>query len=301
MKGAEKIKNEIDTLFLNLKAEVVVSELLDTSNISPEDITIKNKSSFSRSYRRDIIDTAINFNDKIQFNLSRNGIYDALPQGMFHTTVGLNSSIPYNEMRKKSKKEEADARTLFAPLENEFFLSKVAVEQEEKKLALQFNNLDNSFLLKFWGLKNKVAEEYVFLLAKALPLAYNISKSETLIAQCLSEILQENVSIKKEFISLKNISPKKDKEYTLGVNTTLQLNETRILHPYYYIIIEISDLKSKKKYEKNGIATQLISVFCEYFVPLEIDWEFKISFKNQSNNNFTLNDESAFLGLSAVL
>ena len=206
MKNSEEIKKELDAFFINLKAEIVVSEFIENSNLSYEDITIKNKSSFTRGYRRDIIDVKMNTNDKLELNLSRNGVYDALPQGVFHSTVNIDSNIPYSEMRQKSKKEEADARTLFAPLENEFFLSRVGVEQEEKKLALQFNNLENSFLLYFWGIKDKVADEYVFLLAKALPLAYKISKDEKLIAQCLSEILHEKITIKKDFINLKNLN-----------------------------------------------------------------------------------------------
>jgi len=300
MTNAVKIKNELDAFFINLKAEVVVSELLENSKLSNEDITVRNRSSFSRSYRRDILDVSINTSDKLQIDLSRNGVYDALPQGIFHSKVNIDSPSSYSELRQKSKKEEADARMLFAPLENEFFLHKVFIERQEKKLALQFNNLENSFLLDFWGIKNKVDEEYIFLLAKALPLAYKISKNENLIAQCLSEILKEKVTIKKEFISLDNPTSINNEEYVLGVNTSLELRKTRVLHPYYYITIELTDIENKKKYSKKGIATELIRVFCGYFVPLEIDWEVKLTY-NQSKMNFTLSDDSTFLGLSSTL
>ena len=300
MVNAKDIKNEINSFFVNLKAEVIVSELLENTELSNEDITIKNISSFTRGYRRDIIDANINTKDKLQINLSRNGVYDALPQGLFHSTVSINSDASYAQMRQKSKKEEADARMLFAPIENEFFLHKVFIEEEEKKLALEYNSTENSFLLEFWGIKNKVADEYVFLLAKALPLAYKISRSENLISLCLSEILNEKVTIVKEYIPLNNTIKKEKEDYSLGINTSLELDKTRVLHPFYYINIELSNIKNKEKYSENGIASKLISVFCEYFVPLEIDWEVNITY-NQSNINFELNNENTFLGLSATI
>ncbi len=300
MASAAKVKNELNTFFVDLKAEVVVAEILENSKISNQEITVRNRSCFARGYRRDIINAKTSIDHKLEINLSRNGIYDALPQGIFHSAIALNSRKTFSELRQKIKKEEADARMLFAPLENEFFLHRVFLEQQEKKLALQFNNRNNSFLLDFWDLKGKVANEYVFLLIKVLPLAYKISKNETLIAQCLGEILQEKVTIEKKFINLTNKQIDKKQDDVLGVNSTLTLSKTRILYPFYCITIELSDLADKEKYANDGIAAQLIRVFCDYFVPLEIDWETKITYAS-SKSNFELNSESAFLGLSTTI
>ena len=69
-------------------SEVVVNELLETSSLSEEEVTVLNQSTFARGFRRDIIGVELNLRDKIQFNLSRNGLHDALPQGLFMPVLG---------------------------------------------------------------------------------------------------------------------------------------------------------------------------------------------------------------------
>ena len=59
----------------------------------------------------------INPYKKLEATLSRNGLYDALPQGIFHKSVGIDTKLSYSEIRQKNKKEEKDARGFFAPLE----------------------------------------------------------------------------------------------------------------------------------------------------------------------------------------
>ena len=300
MKNVNDIKEELAVFFENLKAEVIIAELLENSKMAKEDITILNKSTFTRGFRRDIVKTEVSENNKLQFQLSRNGIYDALPQNVFHSSIPINSKVPFSQTRQKSKKEEANARKLFAQIENEFFLHRVFIEQYEKELSLQFNNVENSFLLDFWGIKDKVDQEYIFLLVKALPLAYKISKDEKLIAQCLGNILNEKVSIEKKYVSLENnVQPNEDNN-VLGVNASLALAKTNVLYPKFIITIELSDVKNEKKYAENGKGLNLISVFCEYFVPLEADWEIELTYK-KADIDFKLNDESIFLGLSTAI
>lgn len=295
------IQEDFNNFYLNLRAEVLVSELLENTHLTEEDIIVLAKSTFSRGFRRDLMDSKINSNDKFEINISRNGIYDALPQGVFHKSVGIDTNLTYGEIRQKNKKEEKDARMLFAPIENEFFLQRVYLEQEEKNTIFELNNsLENSFAIDFWGIKEKVPKEYIFEFTKVLPYAHKVSKSESLIAQCLEQILNEKVLIKKTFKSLENPSKKNSKNDILGLNSSLLVEKTNVLYPFYFITIEISSLKNRYRYQENAIGNQLISVFCEYFVPLEIEYEINITF-NQKESNFALNNESTVLGLSATI
>ena len=295
------IQEDFNSFYLNLRAEVLVSELLENTYLTDEDIVVLSQSTFSRGFRRDLIDSKINTNDKFEINISRNGIYDALPQGVFHKSVGIDTSLTYSEIRQKNKKEERDARLLFAPIENEFFLQRVYLEQEEKNTIFELNNsLEDSFAIDFWGIKEKVPKEYIFEFTKVLPYAHKVSKSESLIAQCLERILNEKVQITKTFKSLENPSEKNVGNDILGLNSSLKVEKTNVLYPFYFINIEILSLKNRYRYQENAIGNQLISVFCEYFVPLEIEYEINITF-NQKESNFALNNESTVLGLSATI
>ena len=73
----EEIFNQLLKVYANLKAEVLIAEIQSNFDLSDDDFLIANQSTFSRAYRRDIIDTdgIINKN-KLTLNLSRNGLYD---------------------------------------------------------------------------------------------------------------------------------------------------------------------------------------------------------------------------------
>lgn len=295
------IQQDFSQSYLNLRAEVLISELLENTDLNEEDIVVLLRSTFSRGFRRDIIESKIDLNDKFEINISRNGIYDALPQGIFHKSVGIDSKLSYGQIRQKNKKEERDARMLFAPIENELFLHRVYLEQEEKNTIFELNNsVEHSFAIDFWGIQERVPKEYILSFTKVLPYVHKISKSENLIAQCLEEILSEKVDIIKKFKSLDNPSIKVKENNILGLNSSLVIEKTNVLYPFYSINIEISNLKNRYRYQNNAIGNQLISVFCEYFVPLEIEYEINITF-NQKESNFALDEESTVLGLSATI
>lgn len=295
------IQEDFSRSYLNLRAEVLVSELLENTDLTEEDIVVLLQSTFTRGFRRDVIGSKIDTNDKFEINISRNGIYDALPQGVFHKSVGIDTNLSYGEIRQKNKKEERDARKFFAPIENEFFLHRVYLEQEEKNTIFELNNsIDNSFTIDFWGIKERVPEEYIFSFTKVLPYVHKISKSEILIGQCLEKILNEKVEIIKKFKALDNPSDKSVKNDVLGLNSSLEIDKTNVLYPFYFINIEIASLKNRYRYFNNAIGNQLISVFCDYFVPLEIEYEINIIF-NQKESNFALDEESTVLGLSATI
>ncbi len=294
------IQTQLDAFFLNLKAEVLVSELLEHADLSWEDIIVLNKSTFKRGYRRDVIEAKVNINDKLELQISRNGIYDALPKGLFHVPITTSTGLTFSEIRQRSKKEEKEARLLFAPIENEFFYQRVAIEQHEQQVEQELSHTDSSFLIDFWGVKDLVDHSYVMALIKLLPSAHKISRSKSLLAHALSEILKETITIEKVYLPFAAKKPQEAEAFVLGANTVLHAETTDELYPHYNIIITLSDLKNKALYEKKGVGMQLIEVFCSYFVPLEIDWSIILE-HNTTHPNITLNTEQAILGLSTTL
>ncbi len=294
------IQAQLDAFYLNLKAEILVAELLEHSDLSWEDLFVLHKSTFSRGYRRDIIDTKVNVHDKLEIQISRNGIYDALPKGLFHQPISSKTSLTFSEIRQRSKTEEKEARALFAPLENEFFYQRVAIEQHEQQVTQELSNTDRSFLIDFWGVKNLVHQRYLMALIKLLPSANKISKNKDLLAHALSEILGDHVYIEKTYQPFTEQTSQSNTAMVLGTNAVLETNTTDTLYPHYNINIDLEHIKDKPLYEPQGQARQLIEVFCAYFVPLEIDWTIILQHTAAAPQT-TLNTEHAVLGLSTTL
>lgn len=298
----KEIAKKLNENRLDIQAEIVLDQVLKTKKLRVEDISIHNKGTFMRSYRRDVFKTTgNNETGTLDVQLVRNGIYDGLPRGLFHETIKHDTEKSFNEIRQQGKREERSARKLFAPLENEFFIQKLLIQREENKLTTDLSNSESSFLLDIWGLKNRVDTSYVFLLTNLLPLAHRISKDKILIAKALEEILNEKVSITKKWETLKNKNIPKQEDEILGVNTILEVKETNYKMPTYVIHILLDNPLDYEKYLKNGICYNLISVFCEYFVPLEIEWRLSVS-TSKNENYFTLDSsESAVLGLATTI
>ncbi|WP_340199092.1 hypothetical protein [Ascidiimonas sp. W6] len=303
-KELDNIFRELVSAYKNFKAEAIFAELLENSNIKFEDVDIANKSAFSRPFRRDVInyiyDTHSGEKEKLVFNLARNGLYDILPEGMFHQPLKTNSSLSYKEIRQKHKKEEKDARAFFAPLENEFFVQKVRVEQNERALIDGFLNLKNDFLRNFWGINNTVAKDYGLVLSQLLPFAHKISGKPELIAFCLEKILGEQVTVEKVITSLK-CNGDLEKRNRLGIDFVLALDESSLVYPFYEINIGPVEKKDEEKYLENGIAKKFIDVFCDFFIPLEIETNVNVTYSN-ADSGFVLHEQnSPRMGLTTTI
>ncbi|MGB0949739.1 MAG: hypothetical protein ACPGU0_06495, partial [Marinirhabdus sp.] len=150
----EAIYEELLSVFDDIRAEVIVSEITANSSATTTDFSIQNISTFSRSHRRDIQNhknslTNANHNT-INLNLSRNGIYDNLPEGVFHDPLDPTlKAMTHQKRREKQKNEEKEARKFFQPIENEIFNQYVGVESAERSLIDKFSDIKDNYFLRF--------------------------------------------------------------------------------------------------------------------------------------------------------
>lgn len=138
---------------LDLKAEVIVGELI-RNGISEDTVFFKKKSNFKRRFEKDV--QRIEFNNEAETNLknvvvhvNREGLYDMLPEGIFHQDDGENQSTSGTEVIENSKKrreEEAAARRFFQPVENELLHLLCQLELEESENLNYFSAKNNKYL-----------------------------------------------------------------------------------------------------------------------------------------------------------
>lgn len=283
----ENIHRELCSVYENLKAETLVAEILENSDAIIDDFVISNKGTFSRAYRRDMIDVDdVLHENMLTLNLSRNGLYDVLPEGLFHTPHVGKAGESYTKRRKIDKQEEQDARVFFAPLETEFFYQRLKVEHNERVLLDEFYNLKDDFLINFWNLDTDIPKRYLLKLIKLLPYCYKIAGDLQLTRLCLEKILGEKVSFTKKQANKTGTKIDEDKKYSkngfqLGVNSILDGDSYEILNPKLEVTIGPVAQNNVNAYlEKNGVS-KFIDAFYNYFLPLEIEAETKITVKKE--------------------
>ena len=300
----ESIFTELIAVYENLKAEVLIAEIQENSEFQPNDFVISNRSAFSRPYRRDIINVDDQVNeDKLTLNLSRNGLYDTLPEGLFH--VPKSDSSSYIEHRKIVKEEEENARSFFSPLENEFFYQRLRIERNERELLDDFYNLNDDFLIDFWNIADQIPEDYVLKLIKLLPHSHKISGDFELTRMCLEKILDEKVTFKKKFENTMSVNDSEDKdprkeELQLGVDSVLNGNKNTVLSPTLKVIIGPVSEQNINKYLKRDGVIKFINTFYDYFIPMEVDVVTEFTLINK--DGFLLDvTNSPLMGISTQL
>jgi hypothetical protein len=198
----------------DLRVETIVAELIDNekrgkrSELQYEDIVIKSVGAQKRGYAFDVLKTEcieneVSKKDQLHIEISREGLYDALPEGLFHPLRSMKSVKEMIKEIKRQNKSEKDARKFFLPLEYEFFRERVLLEIEERKTLLGFINIDEfskhlhrDLVFNFWGLSEELSTKQIAILLHLLPLAYRIVGNPGLTELCFETILEQTIKIK---------------------------------------------------------------------------------------------------------
>ncbi|WP_152973263.1 hypothetical protein [Lacinutrix mariniflava] len=301
-----EIKNvfkELITVYQNLKTEVLIAEVQERTSLKSDQIIINNKSSFNRPYRRDLldIDKSKLEDNLLSIDLSRSGLYDYLPEGFFHTQKNNNQRSSFSANRIKSKKEEAAARSLFSPIENEFFHQRLNIEKNERILLNNFYSLKDDYLIDFWKLNQDMPREYLLKLIKLLPYTFKIAGNLELTRLSLEKILKNNVTFKIKYIS-ENDTKKRNQQSNnrLGVDVILNNIDNVIAHPYLEATIWLKNNQEIASYVSNKGINKFLEVFYSYFLPLELD--VKTKYQVKSSIVFSLDEkDNATLGVSTKI
>lgn len=294
----QHIVKDINSFYSDVKAESLVIEL-ENKGILREDVIIESISAFTRPYRRDIIKSKKNVQgNKLLLELSRNGIYDSLPEGFFHNN-DERSNISFRNKRRRRKDEEQKSRLFFSPIENELFNQRINIENKERSLIDNFYRSNNEFLLNFWDLKDYIRNRYVLKLLTILPHCHKIVGDFELTKQCLEKILEEKVDIKKTFENFE-IDIEKKEENVLGMGFTTATEKATVATPL--LLFKIGPISKDKLDSFYGTKEidEFLTIFYSYFLPLEIKVE--TQFLSEPDEKFVLSDTSLpIMGVSTNL
>lgn len=121
------ISNKVSKDKLDYLTEIFVADLIK-AGFEYDDIDVKPQSLFKRGYKKDIEKVSTD-GERLIFEISRNGLYDTLPESLFHEEVSYEEIARNKDnkrwvekRRKKHDIEEEQARIFFFPLKRNSFV-----------------------------------------------------------------------------------------------------------------------------------------------------------------------------------
>jgi hypothetical protein len=306
-------------LIQQLKTEIAESEdariesklvLAKNKTLSPDDFLIACNCSFYREFSKDVFSSEIKEDARkkniLHLNLTRRGIYDQLPEGIFYqpakTKAYKTTAAEMAAEYKVNKEVEQGVRRFFMPFENDFFLQRMQSEEEEIKLleGLQSGIL-NDYFINFWDISSSIPKSLIIHLITLLPHAHQIAGDIILMAECLQLMLREEVKVKKIYAPLTS----SDHHFELGSQLTgtdfvcgMHFNED-----YPVIEFTIGPLENSQisDYLQSGNREKFLTTFFRFFLPAEADVITKIKAGAEKENLVLQAEEPPILGYSSVL
>lgn len=307
----EKLQQEIRQSAFDIKAEPQVLQAME-KGLLPDSIMVTADQLFRRGYSRDIVTTKIDdrtSHDILFLYLSRGGIYDHLPEGLFfmqpHRSSRLITVADMTSDYKLNKQKEEEIRAFFMPVEHEFFLQNLKIEQEENDLlqGLQSGIL-NDYFNQFWDLPSSIPAIFIPRLISLLPYAHHITGNFELTKQCFKQVLQEDVKIVQHDAvetdtSVRSPAPVLS-EAALGIDMVIG---SEFIEGDLRIEINIGPLLHSKlsDYLEGGERYSLMTTLNQFFLPAGLEVYVTVHLPVEKMNMSLIEGEEPVLGYSSVL
>lgn len=306
-----KVKEELQQRQADVKAEVWLNQAME-NGLHTSDFVATNDLFFEREFSRDISKTELVeadwLNQYLELHLSRPGLYDLLPEGLFFQPkmADMQRVLSVAEMAAQyrvNKSKEKEIRRFFKPFENEFFYQQLQLEKEEIRLldGLQEGRL-NRFFLRFWDLPEALELTLSISFLLLLPYAHQIAGNIGLMQQALSLLLQEDVLIKS---GQPQATPVGQLVQPLGMQA---LGDTMVcgsefIEDYSVLVYQVGPLKNTMvtSYLTGGENELLIHTFNRFFAPLEADISVQIEIEKGQASMEMSETAQPILGYTSVL
>lgn len=295
-------------LRFDTRVELLFEALL-RHGMQEADIIIKPNGLFYRKFSKDLmsITTDVNDSDILHLAVSRDGIYDVIPQSITHNYKGRELREDPVQDFKSRKKEEKNARHFFNPLENEFFRFRHEIEKFESHFFAKLSTSGVADIIKeILGIEKEMPDHLVVKLFYALmKQKSNPANSMDELCNTLYEIVGEHISYTASNIVLEqnfDVEGEQD-DMVMGVTTTLASSEKIFLKKYHFKVGPLTKPSNLPLYFTGEELENFMNTFFNLFIPFHSQFSFEISL-NPEDEMFSMDDEIVFksrLGISTVL
>ncbi len=312
MNDLKTVANTLKSMLADINAEVIVADLIE-SGFEFEKILVKHDGLFKRNFSKDISDVYYDMvKELLTFHISHDSLYDILPDGLFHSIFSDFNTENRGLEFERLKTEEKNARKFFIPFDYEFFIQYVKLELTLRKYFKNPERFIHNLLL----FDKNISEKYAVKLNSYLLFVDKIIGNIELTALCLSDILGQEVRQSSYYFSdslgynnnhIKNQFIKRGAilgdNYICG-NT---VSEGRDVWEFTILLNENNAIEKYIELENKQIS-EVLKVFYEYFIPIEIEVRTKLICENTSpffisaeENQGSVETANNYLGFNTVI
>ncbi len=294
---------------IDLKAEIVASEII-RNGVKEEDVSFSSKSSFKRQFEKDVQSIQAreerkNSPKSVTININREGIYDMLPEGLFHFDDENTKERAKKEgvtVTKLKKRQEAEARKFFQPIENEFYhlLTRLQLKESEN-LSYFTPEVNRNLFYQIYGYLPVFNDNQIAKLLYFLPLAYKLKGNLRMIEYILQNLLNKDITLhlskKYEIYEMDLVKPLNKMQLNVDsvVGSGVELFTCTV-------IIDIHDLRKEEvaSYFKSGVNYKIIEKVMSFFLPVNYFYKVCHFFDDDDKYTFTeLEENKSFLGYNS--
>lgn len=264
----------------DFKAEVIAAELVDNGT-PPDRILILMLGGSKRPYRKDVDEVTeeisdYDHKDYTHVKTHKEGIYDMLPQGLFHSPTVPKSAKNEDDILDAIKKhhiEEANARKFFLPFE-------ASVNDLRIQMALYENRLDKrlesnelvAIFSEHWEIFKWLDARQSNVFLHLLPLIHNV-RDDHRAAETIFELMfstPARISIQQQKpVELHEPVPGFN-EAILGVNFTTGSNV--FVSGEDALLISLGPMHNNVLHQfVAGNYQKILELLCDYLLPVNID------------------------------
>jgi hypothetical protein len=307
----EKIAMDLNSITADVRAEVLLAQCMDGGLVQKK-FNVQADGFFYRTHVHDLY--KIKYNDQngyqnfLSVHLSRPGLYDALPEGLFFQAgQGSRAVKDAGEMAEEcriNKKKETEIRKFFAPFEHEFFLQTLKNETVETNLlqGLRSGWLKEYFI-DFWKLPQDIPATAALILVMFLPYVHRIAGDIAATAGVLQKIINEPVKVNLIYCGNTDAAAAYNilGSFTLGSQLTCGKS---FVEQYPVVDITIGPLQKTKAYQyvEGGNYFALLQTFYNYFIPANAELSTTVLVQSNAEKLILNQQEDApLLGISSVI
>lgn len=284
----QELNEKKNDLASNFKAEVIALELIKRG-VSPQKIFIVSNGVVGKTAVKDIEDISLKrsmytMEDYVYITTNRTGIYDTLPEGLFHENFGHNQRDA-KANSKKIRKEQELARQFFLPFEilinkyntGIFRNGDLGIYENLYSVLAQFSNN--------WAIFKSLDGRRAALFLYVIPILNQIRVNYNLVGNFLSLFFDVPITVTlKQKIMTQVVRPELSlSESQFGLDSVLGGISSEIIPVIHITIGPVEDEKLASflpKSKNDSLLDELSSWIFDCQIPVEREL---LAVKNESN------------------
>jgi len=303
MTKPEQFNESLHKVQSDIRLEVILTDLI-AEGLSMEDVVLINNSLFKRNYHYDIessgeTEYGASGKKKLCIVVNRSGIYDQLPEDLFHQAEDIRQDINKEETIREMKVQhgiEKQSRIFFLPFEHEFYRQRVKLEAEERRFLFETNStLTGEIFDYLWDLPEFLNDSQKSKLGSLIPVLHKITGNTKLIAFIIENITGDPIEIRESAPARFLITDEPLLgEMQLSMDSILG-GEVSGLQPAYTLVISVTEPEKLTDYMPGGKRITVHEFLCNLLMPLDTDIVFETEI-SKSSASFILESGTSHLG-----